>query len=211
MEEFLKGDSGSLFVFFYLLPGVFGMAVYEYLVEGEKRDIFDRVVFALSMTLVSYLIVNELFLIPLVPLMRITKDTGAPDIITGFVGTNLAYVTAVSVILSMVLAFCINHGLPLRFLRWLRLTYKTSSVDVWQDTFYEFRKYWVRITFADGRELIGWPQFFSSVGKPRELFLADATWWSIDEHGQPASVDVEGPGVYISDFSTVTAIALLRG
>ena len=211
MDDFLKGDSGAVYVFLYLLPGFLGLAVYDYLVEGQPREIFDKVVFALSIALVSYLVVSVLFAMPMVPGLALGKDSNAATVLSLLLGRNLVYVSAVSVVLSIVLAFLTNYGIPLWIFQQLRLTYKTSSVDVWQDTFYRFRGYWVKITYSDGRELIGWPQYFSAVGKPRELFLREATWWSVDDDGQPTSIDVEGPGVYVSDFTAVTAIELLEG
>jgi hypothetical protein len=211
MDEFLKGDSGAVYIFLYLLPGFLGLAVYDYLVEGQPREIFDKVVFALSIALVSYLAVSLLCAMPLVPGLGLSKDSDTATVLSLLLGRNLIYVSAVSVVSSTVLAFLTNYGIPLRIFRRLRLTYKTSTVDVWQDTFYRFRGYWVRITYSDGRELVGWPQYFSAVGKPRELFLRDATWWLVDDNGIPTSIDVNGPGVYISDFTAVTAIALLEG
>jgi Family of unknown function (DUF6338) len=210
MDDFLKGDSGAVYIFLYLLPGFLGSATFDYLVEGEPRETFDKIVFALSMTLLSSLTVSRLFGMPLVQ-PGMGKDSSAAELLANMLSRNLVYVAVVSVALSIVLAFLTNYGLPLWIFRKLRLTYKSSSVDVWQDTFYRFSGYWVKVTYADGRELIGWPQYFSTVGKPRELFLSDATWWTVDDDGAPASVDVMGPGVYISDFTGVTAIALLQG
>ena len=211
MDDFLKGDSGAVYIFLYLLPGFLGVAIYDYLVEGQPREIFDKVIFALSMSLVSYLIVSLVFGMPLVPGIGLGKDSNAPMVLSSMVGRGLAYVSLFSAVTSIALAFLTNYGWPLWLCRKLRITYKTSSVDVWQDTFYRFRGYWIQVTYADGRKLIGWPQYFSAVGKPRELFLKDATWWSVDDNGDPTSIDVKGPGVYISDFTAVTAIALLEG
>jgi hypothetical protein len=122
---------------------------------------------------------------------------------------NLLYMSCSSVLIAISLAVLNNYGLPLRLFRSIKVTYKTSAVDVWQDIFYTFRRYWIRITFSDGRELVGWPMYFSAVGKPRELFIADATWLLTNEDGVSVSVDVSGPGVYIADFTKVTTIALL--
>jgi hypothetical protein len=57
---------------------------------------------------------------------------------------------------------------------------------------------------------VGWVRFYSQFGDPRELFLADATWFETDGTGAIMPNDVAGPGVYISDFSTVTSIELLE-
>ena len=41
--DFLKGDAGPVFMALYLLPGLLGTVVYDYLVEGEKRDNVERI------------------------------------------------------------------------------------------------------------------------------------------------------------------------
>jgi hypothetical protein len=139
----------------------------------------------------------------------IKKDGNVFDVLGSMAGSNMLYTTAIAVVISVCLAVLHNYGLVLWAARKLRITYKTSTVDVWQDVFYKFRGYWIRITFTDGKELIGWPRYFSAVGQPRELFVADATWWLKGDDGILTSIDVVGEGVYISDFSSVTAIALL--
>jgi hypothetical protein len=209
MDEFLKGGTDAVALVLYLLPGFLGMAVYDYLVEGPPREIFDRVVFALSMTLVSAVCVHLILKVPMIPFIVIKKDSNVFELVGSIVGSNMVYTTIASALISIILAALNNYGVILAAARAVRLTYKTSAVDVWQDVFYKFRGYWIRVTFVDGRELIGWPRYFSSVGQPRELFVADATWWLKDESGVITSIDVNGEGVYISDFTTVAAIALL--
>ncbi len=44
MDDFLKGDSGAVYIVLYLLPGFLGMAIYDYLVEGQPREVFDKIV-----------------------------------------------------------------------------------------------------------------------------------------------------------------------
>lgn len=209
MDEFLKGGTDTVALVLYLLPGFLGMAVYDYLVEGPAREIFDRVVFALSMTLLSAVCVHLLFKVPMVPLVVIKKDSNVFELVGSVVGSNMVYTTVAATLLSTGLAALNNYGVVLAAARKVRLTYKRSAVDVWQDVFYAYRGYWIRITFMDGRELVGWPRYFSAVGQPRELFVAEATWWLKDEHGVLTSADVAGEGVYIADFTTVTAISLL--
>ena len=147
MDDFLKGDSWSVYIFLYLLPGFLGVAVYDYLVEGPAREIFDKIVFALSITLLSSLVVNRVFAIPLVP-VGAGKDSNAALMLSSLLSRNLVYISAVSAGLSAILAFLTNHGLPLWLFRKMRLTYKTSSVDVWQDTFYRFRGWQAARTFS---------------------------------------------------------------
>lgn len=183
--------------------------MYDYLVEGERADNFERVIHALVLTLASSVIVHGCFGIPFLPNVILSKDTALPTILNSVLGKNLLYISIGSIAIALIFAVLVNHDIILGVSRFLRLTYKISTVDVWQDTFYKHRGYWLRIRFSDGRSLIGWPKYYSPTGKPREVFVADATWWEEDANGLLIPIDVPGPGVYISDFSTVTAIELL--
>ncbi len=206
----MKGGPGAVAIFLFLLPGFLGLAVFDQLVEGPKREVFDRIIFALSITLLSSIAVSACFASPIIPTLPIGDKTGVFEVFGGLVGAWLARTTAASVLLSIALAVFGNYGLALRIARALRLTYRTSSVDVWQDMFYRYRAYWVRVDFKDNRILIGWPEYFSATGQPRELFLADATWWLPDANNQPAQMDVSGAGVYISNFDDVVGITLMK-
>ncbi len=210
MEEFLKGQAGPVFILLYLLPGFLGAVVYNYLVERDKPSNFDRIIDALLLTLASSLIVHILFTVPLLPSFNVPKDSSPASIISIFLSRNILYISICSVVISIIFACLNNHNVIYDVLNWTKITYKNSNSDVWYDTFYKYRKYWVCIRFYDGRSLVGWPKYYSKTGAPRELFLADATWYETLEDGRYEPIDVVGAGVYISDFSTVIGIELLE-
>lgn len=210
MGDVLKGEAGGLFLFLYLLPGFLGAVVYDYLVERQKPTNFDRIIEALVLTLVSSVLAHVGFDVALLPDIAISKDTSLTQILNVFLSVNIFYISLCAVGISIVFALINNHNILYRILNITRLTYKNGDGDVWYDTFYRHRKYWVSIKFSDNRILIGWPQYYSFTGQPRELFVADATWWEPDADGVLVSVDVKGAGVYISDFTKVTAIELLE-
>jgi len=209
--DFLKGGVVAVFIAFYLLPGLLGTVVYDYLVEGEKRDNFERVLHAFVLTLVSTLMVHGVFGLPLLPAGDVGNDTPVTRVLEAVLDKNLLYVSCSSVFIAVAVAALNNHGVIYRLLKALKLTHKVSSVDVWQDTFNRHARQWIRVTFSDGRVLVGWPKHYSATGKPRELFVANATWWVTDENGEVGTIDITGPGVYIADFSRVTMVELLDG
>jgi hypothetical protein len=211
VDDVLKGETGALFLFLYLLPGFLGAVVYDYLVERESPSNFDRIIEALVLTLASSVVAHVGFGVPLIPNITLAKDTPLTEVLGAFLGTSILYIALTAVIISVIFAFINNHNIIYWILNRTRLTYKNGDGDVWQDTFYKHRKFWISIKFEDGRSLIGWPQYYSPTGKPRELFVADATWWLPDSNGNLTSVDVAGAGVYISDFTKVTAIEVLDG
>lgn len=67
MDEVLKGQTGAVFLFLYLLPGFLGSLVYEFAVEGRKRDNFERIVAALVLTLLSSVSLKVVLGITLLP------------------------------------------------------------------------------------------------------------------------------------------------
>jgi hypothetical protein len=229
--EGLTGDSGTLFLFLYLLPGFIGLQVYDYLAVARKREIFEKLVIAFSLTAISAIVVNFVFGVPLVPQVApersvsgvrallaaltgsdVEKAPALGTVLATFIGRNLLYLSIVSSAVSALFAVLNNRGLLYGWARSLGLTYKTGTLDVWEAMFYGLRGTWLRIRFDDGVRLVGWPEFISDPGVARELFLAEATWYYPDPNrrGRFTRVDVDGPGVYVSRFDRIVSIEALE-
>ena len=168
--DLLSGDGGLIFLFLFLLPGFLGSTAYSYLVEREKSDNYERVVQALTLTLVSTVVVHALTGLPILPTITINKDTPISSILLSTINERILYTSIIAVFIAAVFAILNNHGLIYWALRHVGLTYKTSNADVWQDTFYKYQRYWICVRFLDGTSLIGWPRYYSAIGKPREFF-----------------------------------------
>ena len=209
MDEVLKGENSAVFLFFYLFPGFLGAIVYDFLFEGRKRENFERVILAFVLTLVSSVLLNVAFGMSLLP---ISVDNGTPiaKVIDVFIGRNLFFTSLISITIAVGLAYLNNSRLLYKPLNLTRITTKASSVDVWADAFDRYRGFWINLRFADGRLLVGWPRFYSQFGEPRELFLVDASWWEPDGAGGMIEKKVDGAGVYVSDFSKIEAIEVLK-
>jgi len=210
MDELSAVDSPALFLFLFLLPGFLGLLVYGFLVQGEPQDKFDRLVTAFALSLVASLIVSYLVGYPIVPGPAVTATTSFSVILKTMIGRSLLDTSIVAVLIAGSLAWLNNHGKIYNILNYLKISYKTSNSDVWQDVFYRHRAFWLQLEFRDGRKLVGWPKYFSATGKARELFLADATWYLTDESGVESTLDVDGPGIYIVDMTLVTGIEILK-
>ena len=211
MNDLLAANSPILFLFLYLLPGFLGLLVYGFLVEGAPQDKFDRLVTAVVLSLISALCVHFLLGQPLVPVAAVTAATPANEVLQSLIDLNLLYCSVTSMLFAAIVAVLTNQGLIYGPINWLKVSYKTSSNDVWQDVFYRHRGYCVKLQFEDGRTLVGWPKFFSATNRPRELFIADATWSYRAEDGTFNSLDVAGPGVYVCDLGSISHIEILEG
>ena len=211
MENVFGGGAIGLYLFLYVLPGIFGAFVYDYVLEGEKRETVDRVLSALVLALVGYLSLYVLTGARLVPNVEIKSDTPPNVILDAFLQPkHLLFVTIISVGFGLAFAIAENHGWIYRLMRLLRMTRKTGESDVWQQTFYQYFDRWISLEFTDGRRLVGWPRLFSSSGKSRALLLADATWYVTDGDGALTAQDVEGPGVYVERFDDIETMEVLN-
>ena len=211
MNNFFGGGELGLYLFLYLLPGILGALVFEYIVEGEPRDTLDRIATALVLSLVSALAATLLFGQSFTPHIEIRNETPPDVILAAFLRSkHLLPPTIVSVVVATFFAVAQNHGWAYAALRYCKMTKKTGRNDVWQQTFYMFPDCWVSLEFRDGRRLVGWPLRFSSSGQARALLLGDATWYSLDDKGAYIARMVDGPGVYIATFEDIVSVELLK-
>ncbi|CAK0759357.1 conserved membrane hypothetical protein [Azospirillaceae bacterium] len=208
--ELLKGDAGPVFIVLYLLPGFLGTVVYDYLAVGEKPSLSERIFHVLALDLLSSLLVHVVFGVPLGVFAEVAENASVTEFIEIIVRNNLLYLSMAAIVISVGFSVINNNNALYRILNRFKITDKAGSVDVWQEAFRNNRRTWVRVTFASGRLLIGWPRLYSLTGKPRELFLSEATWWTPKGNGEFSQEDVVGAGVYLSDFSEVTVIELLK-
>ena len=127
------------------------------------------------LTLLTTLIVHGIMGIPVNPGLEVGKDTPVTQVIAALLNRNLLILSAVAITITLIWAYAHNKGYIYGRLNSLGITYKTSRVGVWSDVFNTYRDFWIRIRFSDGRLLEGWPKYYSSEGKPKEIFVADAT------------------------------------
>src|ERR1700690_172965 len=111
MGNIFGGGAIGLYLFLYVLPGILGALIYEYVVEGEPRDILDRIATALVLALISALASWLLFGQALTPRFEIRSDT-PPDAILGVFlqPKHLLLSTSLSAVVALFFAVAQNHG-----------------------------------------------------------------------------------------------------
>lgn len=208
----LKGGTALLFLAFYLMPGLLGTVVYDAMAETtEKRENAERLIHAFVLTLFSTLIVHGVFGAPVLPPAEIGNDVSFSRVVELMASRSLAYLSLAAVAIAALLAYLNNHGLIHTAIKRAGLSRHISKFDVWQDAFDKNAGCWVMIEFNDGKSLLGWPKFYSASEKSRELFVCDAVWYTKDVEGNSIPTEIDGVGVYVSDFSKVVAIIFLSG
>lgn len=62
------------------------------------------------------------------------------------------------------------------------------------------------IHLIDGRQIIGWPKYYSEEPNNKEIFLVDTVW--MEDNGE--FIDVEGLGILITGNRTIKLMEILE-
>lgn len=202
-------DAATFAILLFLLPGLIGLLVFERIAEiSRTRTAFDKIVVGAALAITSTAITNwvlSIFGAPLIQGVAAPENGAAMSlmIVDNVAGWPLAANAAAAVILAGLAAGLHNSGWLFAVLRWARLTNNTGRIDIWHDVFSTYRGSWVRVKFKDGLELVGWPEYYSTMPGQRELFMADATW--VEPVGG-SRANVPGPGVYVNNVTEIESI-----
>ena len=116
----------------------------------------------------------------------------------------------ISVVIGLIIGLFKNKDWHMRFARRIGLTRRTSRTSIWLDIFHD--KYskkkerelknreniygaYVTVFLKDGRQIFGWPEYFSNeYNEGPVLFLTDAVWISDDGN----EVEIPYPGILIN-------------
>jgi hypothetical protein len=212
-------SQAALNVLLFLLPGFVSQWVQEYLSAHRSSSDVATVRNALIFALVNYLFYSFLVLLSQVLIVSRSPFPTLPSMPTIYVGTSgqldlharqvegLVALLFASLVAGGIAAKCSEGPWLHKKLQALRLTRKNSQLDVWYDTFSEFRGHWCRVCFKDGSKITGWVYFFSDDPEKRELFLAEA----YVEYADGTRGELEGPGVLIPRADEIIWVEVTNG
>lgn len=198
-------DYEALTILLFLLPGFVGLLIYEITAEVPRRDLFDKVVVALALTVLASVIVSAVGgTTEINAILQSSERISLNAVLAG-----LGWTTATASGLGLVFAAVQNHGLFYRAIVKFGISKRTGAIDVWHQVFSRGESSWVRLRFKNGDVLIGWPKYFSEDTEKTALFLAKAVWHFVSPSGF-VEEEIDGPGVLMTNFDDVIAIEQLR-
>jgi len=160
----------------FLVPGVVAAAVFYQLTSHPKPVAFDRIVFALVLTLVCQFLANGAASV----LFPTEGEAGAA-------ASRAAGEAVFSILIAIFLSFCLslisNTDLLHRILRRLHVTRESAFPSEWYFTFARRgRNAYVTLHLRDGRRLYGHPEDWPI--RPNEgcFCVTEAEW--LDEHNK---------------------------
>jgi hypothetical protein len=222
----------ALVVILFLLPGFVGIAVYDGVAATPRRAPFDKLVFALALTLVANVVTAALreqglvgsIVVPEAkvftnPMLSLFGGTTKPETfeaefqeaLLAAVEGGLLPATIIAAASGLAAAWLHNLG----WLPRVGLLPPRLASDPWSDVLAHDASVRARILFKDGTVLVGRPLPSANQGA-REVFVAHAVWFRpngrVDRHGRATyrAVEVQGPGVLLTDFAAVQLVEMVR-
>ncbi len=188
-------------VLLILLPGFVTTGIIRALTVSSDDGDFDKVVRALSYSFLNYAIFA-------------TARSSKP--IVGYLDPNsvplthpndVALLGFIALTTGCVVSAYKNNDWH-RFLRKIKLTYRSSRPDIWHDSLVEGSKFHVLVTLEDGRRILGWLVRYSDEIEHPALFLKEAVWLSDDE--KVPEVPVANEGILLLAPMKIASVEFLR-
>lgn len=181
-------------VLIVLLPGFVSSGVIRAFGVEEKKSDLDKVVRALIYSLIVY----SLYPIVLVLLKQASWAAMQKDL------TVIVPSTPIGALIMLALSVTIGSVVALyrqkdghRIFRWVGITSRTTRFTIWHDIFSDYKDCYVAVVFKDGRQLFGWPLYFSDDAAEGQLFLCRARWYFFDRDGTEINQAVPEPGIFV--------------
>ncbi len=178
----------ALVLLVFLRPGFLSMAILDMLIPPAKRDVIQKIINALILSLIIYGIYSLKFTD--YPIAMVAKTVGdIKHIELRILHWPILWLVGIALTLSMVVGGFQKRDLHMKALRKMKVTDRTSRRNVWYDVFTDVKSY-VIINFEDGRRILGWPEYYSDDPEDQTIFLCDAAW--IQENGDLTHLDNRG-------------------
>lgn len=186
-----------------LLPGFVTTGVIRALTVTPESTEFDKVVRAFSYSFLNYMVFALIYTASKSTLPFL--DPSAPLSAT----IDIVIIGAIALAMGcLVAAYQNNDGHAL--LRLLRLTYRSSRLDIWHDSLaVGSSKFHVTVTLEDGRRILGWVVHYSDTMEEPALFLRKAAWL-VEEEGEIKEIPAANEGILLLPTMKIASVEFLR-
>lgn len=188
-------DLELLKVLTVLLPGFVTTGIIHSLCVEEVKTDLDKIVRALVYSFLTYCFLTitrsviSLFHHKQLPSLDValTIPKNACDVVM---------LLSIAVILGLVVSLYREHD-GHRWLRKLKITSRSTRFKIWHDVFIDKRNCDVALVLKDGRQLFGWPEYYSDDSEDGSIFLTQARWYYYNENNELIDESVPDPGILI--------------
>ena len=194
----------ALGILLVLLPGFASAYLVQLLAARRKQSELDKVVEALILSLILYLLTLPFFRYSLPIAWHSFPDQNSSSSQVFIEWPHLLALAILALALGSIYAASINHDWLTAPFRWLKITERSARSSVWNDVFSDLQGF-VQVGLSDGRSVIGWIRNYSDEDETHVLFLEDAAW--VDDKGKELAI--RGPGILLSKDSGIEYVMFL--
>ena len=195
----------ALVLFVLLVPGFVSSTVLSAIVVRQSKQRTSHVIIeALVFSLLIYTCLSPVFGGSPINL-EIRTNEGGTTYLPNADPQFLISAIALAILLALIVGASITHDLHMKMLRWMRLTHRTARASTWIDIFVDQRRRYVEVTFADGRRLFGWPQYYSNHPGEGLLYLCQPAWIDGEKY-----VDLDVHGILLKYDERIESIVFTK-
>ena len=113
------------------------------------------------------------------PLITFKQISGTINVSLSRNKLHIITIIVLSIVYPLCLAWLRQKDIPMKWLRLLKITKKSSMINTWLDTFHT-EKRMIQIYLEDERIIRGWPHRYSSDPKDGFIYVANPVWINTD-------------------------------
>lgn len=202
----MPGTLQALAVLFILLPGFLAAYILQSLVSRPKQSDLEKLIEALILSFVIYLI-SALLMGTKLPVSwhAVADVSGNQSYEIQLAWWKLLVLLLLPIALGLVSAFLMQHDYVLRFFRWADLTDRTSRASTWNDVLQDVEGA-AQVELSDGRSVMGWVSYYSDDPDDASLFLQHAAWVNSETN---ALEPILGPGILLTKEAGIRSVMFL--
>ena len=181
-----------------ILPGLMAIKLQDTVSTSEDRPLHEQVILALIYSYLIYLL-SGLILGSWEPLIAFREVSESIEMTLSTNKLQILTIIVLTIALPLLFSWSKQKDIPMKWLRWLKVTKKSSMANTWSDSFHN-EKRMVQIYFKDERIVRGWPHRYSSDPEEGFIYLAGPVWVNTakKDESEPDYIETNAHGFLIS-------------
>ena len=150
------------------------MRIHDMLNSSEDRPLYEQIIFSLIYSYIIYML-SSIFLGKWKPLVSFSSLNNhiQMQITTEYL---IVLVVIVTTVVSPIIFSLLKHrDIPMKWLRGISATSKSSMPNTWLDTFHNEKRI-IQIYLKDERIIRGWPHRYSSTPEDGFVYIVNPCW-----------------------------------
>jgi hypothetical protein len=203
----------ALQILIFLIPGFISETILNMVLVRKDKNDLGKVIEALIFSLIIYVLFSLVVSRSPVSLTIVSeaKEGNSSTFTLTNNGVQYLWLLLFSVVLPLVIGFCVTNDLHMKLLRRLQITGKSSRDSIWLDLFINNKKS-VIVNLTDGRRITGLPLYYSDDPSNQYLNIYNPAWIVYNEEKKIEEI-VEMPeteGILVTPQQKIDSIMFIQ-